>query len=171
MMRNPSRDAKTLRDTDLIRRLAPGLVLYARQWSRSAEDVVQDAFLKLFRQPAAARKRVRMALPGRPPRRDEFCPFRFASRSARAVGQRFSRDVVRTRHRGNRLISKSFTDALRSQPLELRETIVARIWGGLSFDEIALLTGASPSTASRRYKAGLEALREQLRVLPEEKDK
>ena len=41
---NPQRDA------DLIRRLGPGLVLFARQWCRSGEDVVQDAFLQLFRQ-------------------------------------------------------------------------------------------------------------------------
>ena len=32
---------------DLINRLGPALVLYARQWAAAPEDVVQDAFLKL----------------------------------------------------------------------------------------------------------------------------
>ena len=32
---------------DLIDRLGPALVLYARQWATAPEDVAQDAFLKL----------------------------------------------------------------------------------------------------------------------------
>src|SRR4051812_44172019 len=32
---------------ELIDRLGPALVLYARQWAAAPEDVVQDAFLKL----------------------------------------------------------------------------------------------------------------------------
>src|SRR5437588_658611 len=32
---------------DLIDRLGPALVLYARQWTAAPEDVVQDAFLRL----------------------------------------------------------------------------------------------------------------------------
>ena len=32
---------------DLIDRLGPALVLYARQWAAAPEDVVQDAFLRL----------------------------------------------------------------------------------------------------------------------------
>lgn len=169
-MRNPSRDAKTLRDTDLIRRLAPGLVLYARQWSRNAEDVVQDAFLKLFRQQVQPDNV--SAWLYRVVRHD-------AMNSARSDSRRDRHERLASEFRqtwfepapGQSLDIEIVTDALQSQPLELRETIVARLWGGLSFDEIALITGASPSTASRRYRAGLEALREQLRVLPEEKDK
>ena len=46
--------------------------------------------------------------------------------------------------------------------LELREVIVARIWGGLTFDEIARLVGCSLPTAHRRYQAGLTELRERI---------
>ena len=54
------------------------------------------------------------------------------------------------------------TRALEGLPLAEREVVVARIWGGLSFEEIAGLTGALTSTVHRRYQAGLAALRERL---------
>jgi RNA polymerase sigma factor (sigma-70 family) len=56
------------------------------------------------------------------------------------------------------------TVALAQLPLEQREVIVARLWGRLSLEQIAELTGASTSTVHRRYQAGLVALRERLGV-------
>jgi RNA polymerase sigma factor (sigma-70 family) len=46
--------------------------------------------------------------------------------------------------------------------LPLREVIVARVWGGLTFEEIAQLVGCSLPTAHRRYHAGLTELRERM---------
>jgi RNA polymerase sigma-70 factor (ECF subfamily) len=54
--------------------------------------------------------------------------------------------------------------ALQRLPPDQREAIVARLWGGLSFEEIAAVAGCSASTAFRRYEAGIAALREELRV-------
>ena len=56
------------------------------------------------------------------------------------------------------------TAALQRLPIEQRETLVAHLWGGLTFEQIGELTGVSSSTAHRRYLAGLESLRERLRV-------
>ena len=54
--------------------------------------------------------------------------------------------------------------ALQSLPAEQREVLVARHWGGLSFEQIAEVAGCSASTAFRRYTAGVETLRRQLGV-------
>jgi RNA polymerase sigma-70 factor (ECF subfamily) len=51
---------------------------------------------------------------------------------------------------------------LAELPLEQREVIVARIWGGLTFEDIACVADCSVPTAHRRYHAGLAALRERL---------
>jgi len=51
-------------------------------------------------------------------------------------------------------------------PLEEREVIIARIWGGLTFAEIAELVNCSLPTAHRRFQAGLMQLRERLRWTP-----
>jgi RNA polymerase sigma-70 factor (ECF subfamily) len=54
--------------------------------------------------------------------------------------------------------------ALERLPEEQREVIVAHLWGGLTFEEIAEVTGASSSTAHRRYAEGLQTLRQELGV-------
>jgi len=45
---------------------------------------------------------------------------------------------------------------------ELREVLVARVWGQLSLEEVARLCGVSTATAFRRYEAALKALRAKL---------
>ncbi len=52
--------------------------------------------------------------------------------------------------------------ALGRLPDELRETIVARLWGGLTFEQIAAVSGVSASSAFRRYEAGIASLQEAL---------
>ena len=54
--------------------------------------------------------------------------------------------------------------ALQRLDTEEREVIVARHWGGLSFEQIAEVVGCSTSTAFRRYTAGVDELRKQLGV-------
>ena len=54
--------------------------------------------------------------------------------------------------------------ALEELPGEVREVIVARLWGGLTLEQIASAAECSASTAHRRYKAGIAALRERLGV-------
>jgi RNA polymerase sigma-70 factor (ECF subfamily) len=43
-----------------------------------------------------------------------------------------------------------------------REVIVAHLWGGLPFADIALLTKSSAATIHRRYWSGIETLRREL---------
>lgn len=52
--------------------------------------------------------------------------------------------------------------ALAALDDDLRETVTAHLWGGLTFEQIAGLTGVTSSTAHRRYKQGLEQLRTRL---------
>ena len=46
------------------------------------------------------------------------------------------------------------TAALAELSDDEREVIVAHIWGGLTFAQIAEVTGLPSSTAHRRYEAG-----------------
>ena len=62
------------------------------------------------------------------------------------------------------LDAKTAVAALERLTGEQREIIVARHWGGLSFEQIAEVVGCSASTAFRRYTAGVEQLREDLRI-------
>jgi RNA polymerase sigma factor (sigma-70 family) len=138
----------------------PPLILYARQWCVAPDDVVQDAFLKLI------------AL-GEPPREVAawlYCVVRNgaidASRTDRnrqrreSAVARSARWFVQSEVDG--LDAEVAVAALERLALDQREVIVARLWGGLSFEAIAELAGCSASTAFRRFGAGIDALRQEL---------
>ena len=144
----------------VIDRHSAALVLYARQWCASAEDVVQEALVKL-----AIQRTMPHNLPA--------WLFRAVRNGAISAGRAESR---RRRHEGNAarlrdwfgaepgapLDAAEAAEALRDLPLEQREVVVAHLWGGLTFEQVAEVTGSSASTAHRRYLAGLACLREKL---------
>jgi RNA polymerase sigma-70 factor (ECF subfamily) len=144
------------------------LVLYARQWCETPEDVVQEAFLALVRQAVLPENLVawlyRVVRNG-------------ALSASRSSGRRSKREAAVAHaaepwfepREGERLDAAEATRALEHLPIEQRETIVARLWGGLSFDEIAALSGSPKSTVHRWYERGLATLRERLAVCPEKK--
>src|SRR6516225_6399200 len=146
----------------LIDAHAAPLVLYARQWCDAPEDVVQEAFLKLVlqRQPPqdAVAWLYRVARNGaldaaKKDRRRQ----RRESAAARPVRWFVEPEV-------DGLDAETAVAALQRLAAEQREIIIARHWGGLSFEQIAEAAGCSASTAFRRYDAGIEALRQELRV-------
>ena len=136
----------------LYRVHAPALRLYARQWPDGDEDLVQDAFIKLAQHSPAP---------------EQVLPWLYAVVRNGALAA--SRGEARRRRRQDRVSTSEswFADAedrldgreatklLAELPLEQREVVVARIWGGLTFEEVAQLAGCSLPTAHRRYQAGL----------------
>lgn len=141
------------------------LLLYARQWDvASAEDLVQDAFLKLLRQS-----------------HKKGCPENVAAWLFRvvrngAIGE-FRKNRRREKHEQKRnetrmtwsqptqetaIQSEELAEMLDRLPLEQRELVVMRIWGGLSFDEMAELAGLSRTTVFRKYSEALETLKKKL---------
>ncbi len=147
----------------LIDEHAAALILYARQWCAAPEDVVQEAFLKLMAQ--------------RPPPA-HVVPWLYrvvrngALTAARAERRRQHHETAAAARTpawflpggGSGLDEKAAAAALQALPVGQRETIVAHLWGGLTFEQIAELTGTSRSSAHRCYLAGLSALRERLGV-------
>ena len=60
---------------------------------------------------------------------------------------------------GDSIDTQVAANGLNRLPLEEREVIVAHVWGGLTFAEIAEIVGSSTSAIHRRYQSGLQALR------------
>ena len=52
--------------------------------------------------------------------------------------------------------------AIRELPVEQREVLTLKIWGELTFQQIATVMDDSPNTVASRYRLALAALREQL---------
>jgi len=154
-----------MRPDDFVRLLdshGPTLILYARQWCDTPEDVVQEAFLKL----AALRQPPHAVVPWlyRVVRNAALDASKSTRRRQRreSAAARPIRWFVEPEVEG--LDAAKAVAALQRLPAEEREVIVARLWGGLSFEQIAEAAGCSASTAFRRYSAGLDALRKELGV-------
>lgn len=58
--------------------------------------------------------------------------------------------------------AQSASRFLAELELDCREVIIARLWGGLTFEQIARLQGCSLTTTHRRYQHGLAQLQERL---------
>jgi RNA polymerase sigma factor (sigma-70 family) len=147
----------------LIDRHAPALVLYARQWCAVPDDVVQEAFVKLCRENTPPAHAVHWLY--RVVRNGALSAARAARRRQRHEENAASRQTLWFAPQGDSLLDVAeATAALEQLPAEQREVVVAHLWGGLTFEQIAELMGCSPSSAHRWYAAALGALRERLHV-------
>lgn len=140
------------------------LVLLARQFVGSradAEDVVQEAFVRFWR----SRERV-----------NDSAPFVFACvrRCAldwqRSRQRQTQREEQAARPEAEPLFAEAVDNerraaieiALQELPAEQSEVLVMKVWGELTFSQIAEALETSPNTAASRYRYALAKLRETL---------
>jgi RNA polymerase sigma-70 factor (ECF subfamily) len=131
-----------------------GLVLYARQWTEAfAEDVVQEAFVRLLRENPAP-----------------LSPKAWLYRVVRNLAIDHRRKADRTTSLAETDCdwfettddSLDITESLRKLDDGIREIVVSKIWGNLTFREIADLTGRPISSVHYDYQQGLAQLKELL---------
>ncbi len=153
---------------DWFQRYGPKLLLCARQWTRSAadaEDVVQDAFVRFWRHQRhlggdprplllTSIRRAATDLARREDRR------RRREEVAESDGADQSRFFHATLEQDER--TQQIEQGLRNLSETQREVLVLKIWGELTFDEIARQLAISPNTAASRYRYALGALRENM---------
>jgi RNA polymerase sigma-70 factor (ECF subfamily) len=144
--------------------VAPGLLLFARQWAQSAadaEDIVQEAFVKFWRRNHKIENRALLYAAVRSIaldfiRRDS----RRARREATAVGE--TNEFVEPEFEFEDDTQRALAEAIDILPCEQREVLVMKIWNELTFVEIAGALGISQNTAASRYRYALAALRNTL---------
>ncbi|PYJ10394.1 MAG: RNA polymerase sigma factor [Verrucomicrobia bacterium] len=141
--------------------LAPGLVLFARQFVRTgadAEDIVQDAFVRFWRKEHSIENRGLL----------------YATVRSVALDL-LRRDTRRARREANAALEMEHTTephfdfddgsqrelaaAVDCLPVEQREVLVMKIWNELTFAEIGEALGISQNTAASRYRYALAALK------------
>lgn len=149
----------------------PRLLLFARGWSNcrhDAEDLVQEAVIRLWNYQADKG--------GNPP----DLPFAFST--IRFCGLNLHRSESRRKKREESIIYlNDFQDVWLDPLLEedeealilreavqdlspkLREVVVMKTWGGLTFAQIAETLAISQNTAASRYRYALEQLSLELR--------
>jgi RNA polymerase sigma factor (sigma-70 family) len=146
----------------LIDAHAAPLVLCARQWCDEPEDVVQEAFLKLVRQSKSPEDPVAWLYRVVRNRALDVAKMARRRQQRESAAARPIRWFVEPEVEG--LDAETAVATLQRLVPEQREVILARLWGGLSYEQIAVVAGCSASTASRRFFAEVEELRKQLGV-------
>ncbi len=136
------------------------LLLFARQWDENAaEDVVQNALVKLY-ELKTERPENAVAWLFAVVRNESNDRFR-----KRKTRQKHDENYARSRQNwfepdhASRLDAEAVAENLQKLPLETRQVIVAKIWGELTYEEIAEMIGSSKSAVHRKYVEGLTQLR------------
>jgi RNA polymerase sigma-70 factor (ECF subfamily) len=145
------------------------LVLFARQWVAShadAEDVVQDAFVRFWR----SRHRV-----AEPVAYLYACVKHCGLDWQRAGKRRSRREEAHAKAETEPMFygpleqderRTAIEAALASLPEKQREVLVMKVWGGLTFNQIAEALAVSIDTAASRYRYALARLHEELAEEP-----
>ena len=141
--------------------LAPGLVLFARQFVRTgadAEDIVQDAFVRFWRKEHSIENRALLFATVRSVALDLLR--RDARRARRETNAALEREQTTAQQfdfdDGSQQELAAAVDRL---PVEQREVLVMKIWNELTFAEIGQALGISQNTAASRYRYALAALK------------
>jgi RNA polymerase sigma-70 factor, ECF subfamily len=144
--------------------LAPGLVLFARQWTRSpadAEDIVQEAFVKFWRREHNIDNRALLYATVRSIALDFIR--RDARRARREADAALESDPISAPQFDFADESqRALAAALDLLPAEQREVLVMKIWSELTFADIGTALGISQNTAASRYRYALAALKKNL---------
>ncbi len=153
----------------------PRLLVFARSWSscrEDAEDLVQEAVLRLWN------------LQSRHDHSPPDLPLAFST--IRFCGLNHYRSDTRRKKREESIIYLNdhedvwldtaaeddeeallLRNALESLSDKLREVVVMKVWGGLTFAGISEALAISQNTAASRYRYALEQLSRELRKLKE----
>jgi RNA polymerase sigma-70 factor (ECF subfamily) len=160
---------------DWLARHGSRLLLFARQQTRSeadAQDVFQDACVRLWKSDLTETNRDGAEEPS--------LPVAFTQIRRSAIDQ--ARKNIRRANREQRAIelgdaeyvtmfvdtvedderSQEIERALKNLPDYYREVIVLKIWGELTFDQIAETLDIPMNTAASRYRYALQKLRRSL---------
>ena len=160
--------------------LGPRLLIFARQWLPSladAEDAVQEAFIRFWRRHqgiqsgnqgllfAAVRSAAldHLRREGRRLRREQSAYFDGGAALGMDAGVSLfdtaaAFDAPDTAQEQTRLLES----AVRQLPPEQREVLTLKVWGELTFAEIATALAISQNTAASRYRYALATLRKLL---------
>ena len=137
------------------------LVLYARQWCVHPDDALQDALIDLAHQTAEPRDPVAWLF------KTVRCKAMNQSRSEHRRSK-YQQLAAEQREPWFTSESDSMVDASEMQfllselPALDREIVVARIWGDMSFEQIAELVERSMSFVYRRYQCTLIVLEKKM---------
>ena len=149
---------------DWLRENGRRYLLYARQQTRAeadAEDVLQDALVESWQRAKGVPEH---ALVFATIRRRAIDQARSAtSRAAREAEEHPEAPWFAPIDAEQRETERLLEEAVIALAPNYREVVTLKVWGGLTFQQIAAVTGVPLNTAASRYRYALEELRHTLK--------
>jgi len=134
----------------------------------TAEDVVHDVFASLIKVPARLRENAGLAAFLTVCARNRALDLqRENKRQKRLAKAKAAQEAEHAVHNPQQQAARAeerdaLLDMVAGLPGTLREPLTLRVWGDLTFEEIAGLQGTTKSTAHARYRQALAELRSRL---------
>lgn len=152
-------------DSKRVARLAEqygaSLVLFARQWTRDPDDALQESLIDLLGVVQPPRDAVAWLFTA--VKRKAMNHIRSETRRRKHTESFMAdRDFWFDVDQSKPLLAQEVRDLLETLPEVDRQILVARIWGELSFQQIAEVVDRSRSVVDRRYRATLKQLAQAL---------
>ncbi|XOV70338.1 MAG: RNA polymerase sigma factor [Verrucomicrobiota bacterium] len=165
-----------------IREKGPRFLLFARQQTRSeadAQDVFQEALLKLWKRRAGESEAIAQneVCDTLPPDAQVFVALRqCAIDHARKEDRRMQRETQHLESQAEAWSAwfdadpdqveqqSELRDHVRSLESKYQEVLTLKIWGDLTYAQIAKVLDIPANTAASRYRYGLESLRRKMRT-------
>jgi RNA polymerase sigma-70 factor (ECF subfamily) len=151
---------------------APALFAFLLNLTRAeadTRDLLQEIFVKLAREPKLlAGILIRLA-------HNAAIDLMRRRGTRERTKENFAAEIISpfapTSDPDEKIFRDELADALGELPPEQRAVVHLKLWGGLTFEEIAAALEIPPNTAASRYRYGLDKLRGRLRPLYEEMKK
>lgn len=157
-----SKAKKQMKIQQWFQEYSPAMVLYARSVVgdlQSAEDIVQEVFIALMKTstlPEKPKNYLLFAVRNRSINFIQRCKIKVVSSSLEKYSF-FSNPAENQEER------EKLSQALMELPQEQREVIILKIWGNMTFQEIAKMLSCSLSTISSRYRYATQKLHETMK--------
>ena len=146
-----------------LREKGPCFLLFARQQTRQeadAEDILQDALVESWQR---AGRMPDDALVFSTIRRRSIDLARSADRRALREEEYYHGNAWFAPEMDQRETRQILENAVKTLVPAYREVLVLKLWGGLTFQQIAETLGVPANTAASRYRYAIEELRQSLK--------
>ena len=144
----------------LVEEFGPSLVLFARQWCSCPDDALQEALIELVRLDPAPRSPKTWLF--RVVRNKAMNLSRSERRRAKHESVVAAGDIWFEPDTGSKIDAAQAIRWLEQLPDIQRQIVTARIWGELTFDQLAEVVDRPTASVFRLYREAIETLRKRM---------
>ncbi len=144
----------------LVDELGASLVLFARQWCSSPDDALQEALIELVKKDPVPRSPKAWLF--RVVRNKAMNMARSERRRERYELASAGQDAWFDADTGSQMDAELTTQWLERLPDIQRQIVTARIWGELTFEQIAEVVDRPTATVFRLFREAIDSIRQRL---------